>query len=541
MREIIDKILKSITEFFGKLTKKDKIRLAVIVAVVIILAIVVTVVLGQTKYVVLYTGLEAEEAGEITAQLDELGEVYQTQGTGTILVPQENASRLKMSLAAAGLRSSGFNYDTYMTLGTGFGVTDAAAEQAIIYQTQEFIVDQITMNNAITRCTVIFTPKKDSVFALSENVTEASASIVVEVRGARKLTNEEVQAIGGIVSASVPGLKMENVSLTDTVFNTYSLGGDDWNTGVNDQLALQNEVQDGLEEQVVSLLAPVFGSGAVNAKVSVELDFDDKASESIEFSPPVAGEETGIPVSTSELWVSTRDAAAAEGVPGTDTNGMGSTEYPYGELTDGEVYEEIQRDINYELDQVTTQVKEAKGSIKDLSISVLLDSNAIETDYTERVRALVSNAIGLYDESKITVDMMPFVVDETMDETLSQQESFLRSARLKEIIQTAIMWGVILALGLVALSLLRTVIKSVSERETLQPALAGADGQSGVGGNVDYISYMMDGEGAKGAPGKEYADIELVQKPESIMQLEKFIDKDAASVAQLLRNWLADE
>jgi flagellar M-ring protein FliF len=335
------------------------------------------------------------------------------------------------------------------------------------------------------------------------------------------------------VSAAVPGLLPEKVSLTDTSFNTYTVGGSDWNTSVNDQIALKNRIQSDLEEQVVSLLSPVFGPNTVNARVNVELDFDDVVSESIEFSPPVAGEETGIPVSTSELWIATRDAAAAEGVPGTDTNGMGATEYPYGELTDGELYEEIQRDINYELNRVTTQVKAAKGTIKDLSIAVLIDNTAVTDDYTASVISLVSSAIGIWDESRIAVEMLPFAVDSTLEDALAKQDSFLRWARIKEIITTLIMWGVILALGLVALSLLRTVINNVAEARNPQPVLAGA-GAGGAG-----IDYMAGDEG--GTPGKEYVDIELGQKPESIAQLEKFIDKDSDSVAQLLRNWLAED
>jgi flagellar M-ring protein FliF len=542
MKEFIDRILKSVSEFFAKLTKKDRIRLAIIAAVVVLLAALITFLLNRVNYVVLYTGLPAEEAGEITATLDSMGEVYQTQGTGTILVPEKRVSQLQMSLAAAGLRRSGFDYSTYINLGTGFGVTDAAAEQAIIYETQDQIGDQIMMNSAISKCMVIISPKEDSVFALSDNVTEASASVVVEVRGARRLTNEEVAAIRGIVSTAVPGLLPENMSLTDTSFHNYSIAGDDWNTSVNDQLALKNQVQSELENQVLTLLTPVFGSSAVSARVSVKLGFDDVVSESIEFSPPVAGEETGIPVSTSELWIATRDAAAAEGVPGTDSNGMGSIEYPYGELTDGELYEEIQRDINYELNQVTTQVKEAKGTIQDLSIAVLIDSNAVTSDYTDNVIALVSSAIGLLDETRIAVEMLPFTQSDSITDALEAQDSFLRSARIKEIIQTAIVWGVILALGLVALSLLRTLIRNVSRQSSPQLAMAGpqagAAGSASVGGNVDYYAT---GEETTVAPGKEYADIDIGQKPESIVQLEKFIDKDSSSVAQLLRSWLAED
>jgi len=39
----------------------------------------------------------------------------------------------------------------------------------------------------------------------------------------------------------------------------------------------------------------------------------------------------------------------------------------------------------------------------------------------------------------------------------------------------------------------------------------------------------------------ELEEIEINQKSAGLEQIERFIDKDAASVAQLLRNWLSEE
>jgi flagellar biosynthesis/type III secretory pathway M-ring protein FliF/YscJ len=124
------------------------------------------------------------------------------------------------------------------------------------------------------------------------------------------------------------------------------------------------------------------------------------------------------------------------------------------------------------------------------------------------------------------------------------------------------MWVVILLLGLAFILLIRTIVKGSKEPQYAQEvALAG--------GGVDYladdditdltdidgitdltdltdITREMYGEGdimardlQAGAEPEE--DLELRKKPSGLEQIERFIDKDPASVAQLLRNWLSDE
>ncbi|MCB2557786.1 flagellar M-ring protein FliF, partial [Listeria monocytogenes] len=49
-----------------------------------------------------------------------------------------------------------------------------------------------------------------------------SAAVVVSVKPGRALSNEQVAAIGNLVSGSVPGLKPQRVSLVDQAGNFLS-------------------------------------------------------------------------------------------------------------------------------------------------------------------------------------------------------------------------------------------------------------------------------------------------------------------------------
>ena len=70
----------------------------------------------------LYSNLDSSDSGEIIAKLEALNIPYQLQGDGTtILVPDEQARRLRMLLAEAGLPSgdnAGYElFDNSSTLG----------------------------------------------------------------------------------------------------------------------------------------------------------------------------------------------------------------------------------------------------------------------------------------------------------------------------------------------------------------------------------------------------------------------------------------
>jgi flagellar biosynthesis/type III secretory pathway M-ring protein FliF/YscJ len=64
-----------------------------------------------------------------------------------------------------------------------------------------------------------------------------------------------------------------------------------------------------------------------------------------------------------------------------------------------------------------------------------------------------------------------------------------------------------------------------------------------VAAGADGIDYLIgdDDDLAEQAAQVEFEDIEINTKSPGLEQVEKFIDRDPGSVAQLLRNWLSDE
>jgi flagellar M-ring protein FliF len=413
----------------------------------------------------------------------------------------------------------------------------------------------------IEDCYVFLDTPKESSFVIAGNQKDPSATVLIEIKRGMAVSPQESVAIAEIITGSVAGMKPENVRIVDSEMKIYPSivleEEENRATDISEQFLLEDAAREQIEASVVSLLTPVFGPGKVAVTVSLALDFDSEVSEAIEFAPPVDGETEGIAVSIYELYENARDGTLAEGVPGTETNGMGSVseedlqntmQYPYTELEDGDIYRKMLREVNYEINKTTTQVEKAKGSIKSLSIAVLIDSEVIKEDYTESVRNLVSKAIGVSD-AYVAVERLPvqFPVSDAITDALTTMQNELDALRLNGLMKTGIICATILILVLAAIFLLRSILRR--SRQALEPAVVGA----GDGAGIDYLAgdgleldpdfFREDGGGGGGGGIDDDDDspIPSVSKPESIRNLERMISADPEGVASILRTWLSDE
>lgn len=537
MKKIFDSVIKSISEFFKKLSRKEKIRLGVLAGVIITLSIVVAAVLGRTSYGTAFTALDTATAGEITAELTALGIPYKTEGSSsiTILVPEEQVTSARMQLAQQGYLSTGFDYSMFSTLAGGFGATDMEKQYAKLSTLEYNVGQQVMTIDYIKDCLVKINLPETSSFVLSNDTDTASATVTLTPTSGKVLSDSEFEAIAHIVAGGTT-VPLENVCVVDNTGKLYTVGGSD-STGSASHLAyqldLENRVRNQFESQVVSLLESVFGEGHVRASVAVTLSFDKETVNSVEFAPPVDGMEEGLVVSMTELYEYTRDETAG-GVVGTDVNGLGTPEYPFNN-EDGYDYYHIAREFNYEINETVTQIEKAQATVASLAISVLVDSVSITEDYTDIVQDVVVNAIGV-NENHVTVARLPFQ-PEAPDPEREARDAAIKRQQLMELIQLVLKGLVVLMLVIAVISFLRTLLKGLFPQE--EPTLAAAGMSVGtVGEGFDYVA---DDDISSAVFEDELPEIDLNAKSDTMSQLEKFIDKDSKAIAQLLRNWLSEE
>lgn len=597
MADFLKNTFKKIAERFKSLTKGQKTRLIVLVALVAAIVVAASVLLNQKSYDVLYSGMDTADAGEVLSMLTEMGVDAKTQGSDTILVESSRADSIRMQLAADGYPKSGYNFDIFKQA-SGLGATDMEKRVYYQFQLQSNIRDAILTIAKVKDAVVTLSIPEDNTFVLNTDETPTTAGVILTLKEDETLTNAEARAIAEIIAKSVSGLALENVRIIDSDMNLYDLNkNDDDFANVGDQLALQKAVQLSLKEQVVNLLSPIFGDKGILAEVNVTLNFDNETSESVVFQPPVEGSEEGLAVSMQELAETVKGEAAAGEVAGTESNGAGTTTYPSVDADEDSVYSKVTREANYELNETKTQIEKAKGRISGLSVSVILDSSTIEEDYTENVRNLVATAIGV-DIERITVDRLPFLqLDSSSSDVsaaLDAQRQLLEAANQAQLLKSLITAGTVIIVFLLLLAAIRTLTKPArSVKEIEAPEYAGeyvdepvyydeSDEDLGeteelTGATVDYaigeenelppVAGKRKGRLSKKAAAEqaaleqaalEQAALEAAQvaqaaeeeliipeieikKDTNLKQLENFIDKNPESVALLLRSWLSDE
>jgi len=532
MRAFLDRMWAQLREYMSKMSRGSRIRLAVLSVLVIALAIVAVSLFSRTTYATLMTAQDQAEVGNIQAALREMGVPFRNDGL-RILVPEDRVLELRGDLAAQGLLGPGSPDLSIGQGAAGFAVTDAHARWLYAAQRAEDIRVAILSSPRIQSAYVVVNPGETSPFRIQSGVRAASASVMVTVRGGGTLSAQEAQTIAEHVKASVPGIEYENISITDTFLNHYKVGDAaiDIGTTMETHIALREMLSGQIQAQVEQLLTPIFGISNVEVTPRVELNFDKVVRESVEFAPPIAGELDGIARSSSDLWEASRKDSAASGVPGTDSNAMGTVEYPYGTLADGELYERRVIERNYEINETREVIEKAEGAIEFLSIAVVINEEAVEEDYTEQVRNLITRGLGVA-TANVSVERMPFKYKDTSaEDAIAAIEAHEALMRRQELIRTIIMWSVVLLLGVMLLLLVRTIVRAVKPPPEPEPILVGA--------GIDYIAG--DEEAYDVTAVDEYEDVELQKKSTGLEQIERFIDKDPAAVAQLLRNWLSDE
>jgi flagellar biosynthesis/type III secretory pathway M-ring protein FliF/YscJ len=132
-----------------------------------------------------------------------------------------------------------------------------------------------------------------------------------------------------LVLKSVSGLELENISIVDTAMNQYDVTGEKDNDYSTTQYELTQKTKETYEQQVLSVLTPVFGKKNVSAAVNVVLNFDSETVTSVAYNTPLENSEEGLAVSMEELYELTKGDGGAEGTAGTDSNGVALSEYVF--------------------------------------------------------------------------------------------------------------------------------------------------------------------------------------------------------------------
>ena len=298
-------VLHRLEQFFRGLTLNQRLLLAGGAVLVGATLWVFVVLLGQPKYVTLYSGLRPEEAESLASHLAAKNIPHQISADGgSLLVPDDKLDAGRLETAAAGLPRSarlGFElFDTPNWAGSDF--TEKVNYQRALEGELERTLATLSEVEAVR---VHLVMPQESLF--TEQQHEAKAAVILKTRGGH-LSNQAQLAIPQLVASAVDRLRPENVTVVDADSNTPMLHTRDGAEGR--AYSLDEE----LAKTVVHTLEPVVGPDHVRASVHVEYELGSSEDTQETYDPKAAA------TLTQEHSEENSSGAAPAGVPGTASN-----------------------------------------------------------------------------------------------------------------------------------------------------------------------------------------------------------------------------
>lgn len=413
--------LEDIRNSFNQLTTGQKLRL--VVAALATLGLVWGMVQYATRirYDALFTGLSADDAAGVVASLREQNVPYRLSSGGRVIeVPVEQIDELRMGLAGEGIpRGGGVGFEIFDK--PAFGLSDFV--QNVNYQRalERELGRTIQSLDSVESARVHLALPPESVFA--DEKQEASASVVVRLKGAGSLPADRVRAVAHLVASGVEGLDPARVSVVDSNGRMLLDGESDDNDQSLSatQLDAKQTMEKRIESILVAILEPVVGPGKARARATVQLETSRVERVEERYDP------NGAVVRSEQKSKMRNEGSATGGVPGTESNLPGGTNV--GSASGGKQDSQTST-TNFEINKTISTIAEPRGTLLRQSVAVVIDHGSSATqdangnearesvprsdEEMRKIRDLVRAAVGI-DETRgdvLTVENIPF--DETL-------------------------------------------------------------------------------------------------------------------------------
>lgn len=405
---------KKITEIIGSWPLSRKLALVGVLLVSVTL-FGILIFQGRTAdYQLLYANLGEKDAAPVITWLKAENIPYQLKNNGrNIWIPADILYETRLNLAANGLpNSSDIGFEVFDK--QSFALTDYVQKVNYTRALQGELSRTISSLAPVEMARVHLALPEKRLFKNQQK--EASASVIVKLAQGKSLSEQQVQGIVHLVAGSIAELIPENITVVDSNGVALDAGLNDKEDELLsvDMLAYQQQVENRLEMRAQDLLDKTMGEDKAMVRVNATLDFAKveqtqelfDADEPVVRSEQVNQEQSGMPVTG--------------GFPGVESNFDGLEPVQGG----GEsTTSRTSRTTNYEISKTTSKIVNPVGTIKNLSVSILVADKVVEavgdTPATTQPRteaelqslqAMVSAAIGLVPErgDQINVLSMPF-------------------------------------------------------------------------------------------------------------------------------------
>ena len=376
-------------------------KIAGAVAVALAIALVAGALLWNRapEYAVLFSNLDERDGGQIIAELQQRNIPYRMSPTGhAILVPQAQVHETRLRLAADGLPKgslAGFELMDGQKLGISQFNEQVNYQRAL----EGELTRTVQAIDAVSSARVHLAMPKQTAFLRDDQ--RPTASVMVNLRGGRILSPDQVAGIVHLVSSSVPRMHAEGVKIVDQNGKLLTEQADPLlRAGLNaTQLEYVRLLEQGFIERIDKILAPLVGKGNYGAQVAADVDFNQVEQTAETYKPNPTPDQAIRSQQTSEAF---NPQPGAQGVPGALTNQppvpatapITNPQVAGGAGAQGLASGNRSAVLNYELDRNIQHIKQAVGQLKRLSVAVVVNNRSIPApDGTPTTVALTDEEI----------------------------------------------------------------------------------------------------------------------------------------------------
>jgi len=408
------------------------------------------------EWVPAISSVPIETSAALADKLDQGGIKYRLERGGSeIMVAQEDLAKARVTLAKDGVPGGGrpgleiFDRPTW-------GWNDFTQRVNYRRALEGELERTIGRMKGITRAEVHIAISEQSAFRRPDE-RPATASVLLATDRSSNPAPEIVQGIQHLVSSSVDGLAMENVSIHDETGRQWSEPNDGSLAGLSaKQLRAQQDVEKYLEKKAEDLVTQMVGPNNARVQISANINFDKV-------------ERTTQSVDPDKQAITTEQKA--EIVPGAQGGAASSNTA-----------------ASYDNSKSTEVFSGAIGNIRRLTVAVLVNDATVPSTGAadtipktsprtaaelSRIETLVRSAVGV-DSARgdaVSVVSLPFekpkvAIVQTVEPTLIEKSAPFQRPVLMLI-------GLLVAF-LLATSTIKTLRKPIAATMMLQSAIAGA-------------------------------------------------------------------
>jgi len=434
---------------------------------------------SETPYRPIYTGMNEKDASAIVEMLQKEHVPYKLEGGGTVLVPADKVYAMRLKLASQDMMpGSGSGFEIF-DRSNEFGISDFTQKINLQRAQQGELARTIEVLPQVTAARVHLVMPKESAFA--DHDRKASASVMLQLMGSKRMPKNTVEAIQNLVAASIPELDKSAVTIVDSSGNLLSSKDDPQAAGEGESMQnYQSQMEKRMESRLTTMLEQVVGAGQAVVRVSAKINREYVEQNNKKYNP----DEQVLRSQNSTEESRTSVEASASGVPGVASNTPGSNPTV---LADGSVAspgagsppseraKRREETNNYEISSTTEHRIIPFGSIDKLSVAVIVggrfttDDKGAKTfiprgkNELKSLQTLVRGAMG-YDEDRgdtVELQSMPLLDISSMPDIEA-----LQSTENKAFYLEIARYGLVgVALFLLAWFLLRPLAQRITSTE----------------------------------------------------------------------------